>query len=230
MIGHKRNYGQAPIFCSLVQVLMETDDTNSVLATYTYGDDLISMKRTDANSFYLYDGLGSTRQLTANNQTVAASYNYDAFGNVISSVGSVANPYGFTGEQQFAEADNLLFLRARYYNPTLGRFISRDPIEYAGGINLYAYVLNNPINFVDPSGLKSACQKWKEGLEESEGCPGIGSDAFNTAACMGCCNQKFWECKITNPGLGGWFKCYSKNKACDSLCAASKGKKGPEIF
>lgn len=110
----------------LVNVLMETDNTGAAQAIYTYGNDLISMKRADVNSFYQYDGLGSTRQLIADNEAVAASYNYDAFGNVISSVGSVANTYGFTGEQQFNEADNLVFLRARYYKPSIGRFLQSN--------------------------------------------------------------------------------------------------------
>ncbi|MDD5063727.1 MAG: RHS repeat-associated core domain-containing protein [Phycisphaerae bacterium] len=110
------------------------------------------MKRADANSFYLHDGLGSTRQLTANNEAVVASYTYDSFGSLIASSGSATNPYGFTGEQQFSEADNLVYLRARYYSPQIGRFISRDPIGYVDGLNLYTYVKNNSTNYIDPSG------------------------------------------------------------------------------
>ena len=131
---------------------METDNAGAVQAVYAYGNDMISMKRADVNSFYLYDGLGSTRQLTADDESVAASYTYDSFGNVVASSGSVNNVYGFTGEQQFNEADDLVFLRARYYEPKSGRFISRDPIHYVGGMNLYAYVKNNPTVHVDALG------------------------------------------------------------------------------
>ena len=64
---------------------METTDTNTVQATYTYGNGLISVNREGANSYYHYDGLGSTRQLTDSSGDVTVSYTYDAFGNLIAS-------------------------------------------------------------------------------------------------------------------------------------------------
>ena len=76
----------------LVQVLMETDNTGTVQAVYTYGNDLIAMNRADANSYYHYDGLGSTRQLTGDSGTVVALYTYDGFGNLIVSIGSSPIP------------------------------------------------------------------------------------------------------------------------------------------
>ncbi len=88
---------------------METDNAGTVQAAYNYGNGLISMNRADANSYYLYDGLGSTRQLTNSVGAATVTYTYDGFGNLIASSGSTANPYGFTGEQQFNEADNPSF-------------------------------------------------------------------------------------------------------------------------
>jgi len=64
------------------------------------------------------------------------------------------NPYGFTGESRLAEADNLIFLRARYYDPAVGRLLSRDPLAYRDGTNLFLYVRNNPIIKIDPTGYK----------------------------------------------------------------------------
>jgi RHS repeat-associated protein len=118
-----------------------------------------------------YDGLGSTRQLTNSSGSVTVSYTYDSFGNLIASSGAAANVYGFTGEQQFGEADNLVFLRARYYDSRVGRFISRDRIlapmriedSFIWALPLliakpevlhpYIYCGNNPVNWVDPYGL-----------------------------------------------------------------------------
>ena len=157
----------------LVQVLFETTDEDTVLATYTYGNDLISSTKYDVPNtiYYNYDGLGSVRQLTDDTETVVAEYTYDAFGNVIASSGTTDNTYGFTGEQQFSEANGLVFLRARYYDSSIGRFISRDPVlklmsfsdnfiwylpDLIGtpeNLNPYVYVTNNPIKYVDPNGL-----------------------------------------------------------------------------
>jgi RHS repeat-associated protein len=129
------------------------NNTGTTQATYNYGNDQISMNGASADSFYLHDGLGTTRQLTDSVESVTVSYTYESFGNLIASTGTSENTYGFTGEQQFKEADGLVFLRARYYDTSVGRFISRDPIGYKGGINIYSYVYNSPLMYVDPFGL-----------------------------------------------------------------------------
>jgi RHS repeat-associated protein len=156
----------------LTQVIMETNNAGIVQATYTYGRDLISMNRADANSYYLYDGLGSVKQMTDSNEAVVASYTYNSFGNVIASSGTIENNYKFTGEQ-FDSSSGLLYLRARYYDSRVGRFISRDSIGYQGGINLYTYVRNNPVMFTDPSGNCPGDPCWKsEGYKSLSACVG----------------------------------------------------------
>lgn len=95
------------------------------------------------------DGLGSIVRTTNGAGAVVGSRQYDSYGNI--EVGAV-DGYAFTGREWDAAA-NLAYYRARYYDPKIGRFISEDPIGFDGGdVNFYAYVLNNPVNLVDPTG------------------------------------------------------------------------------
>ncbi len=119
--------------------------------SYVYGLDLISAVDGSANeAYYLYDGLGSVAALTDDSGVETDSYVYDAFGAVTSSTGTTSNDWLFTGEQRDGDTD-LYFLRARYYDPEIGRFLGRDPLEFA---QRYAYAGNNPVAYTDPSGLE----------------------------------------------------------------------------
>jgi RHS repeat-associated protein len=80
---------------------------------------------------------------------VTAAYGYDVFGATRSQSGTSDTVFRFTGEQRDSDS-GLYYLRARYYDPDIGRFLSQDPLP---GGNLYAYVGNNPVNRVDPTGL-----------------------------------------------------------------------------
>jgi len=138
------------------QVLVETDGGGRVVASYTYGLELISQRRQGVDSFYLHDALGSTRALTDAGGAVTDSYSYDAFGQLTSSSGTTVNSFLYTGEQNDV-ASGLYYLRARYYNPSAGRFLSMDP--YRGALHApptqhrYAYTQNNPVDATDPTGL-----------------------------------------------------------------------------
>jgi RHS repeat-associated protein len=98
----------------------------------------------------------SSRQRDFRRVPIEEEYTYDAFGNLIEG-NDHESPYGFTGEQQFREADGLVFLRARYYDPRIGKFVSKDPfagfVEFPQTLNLYVYCRNNPVNLTDPNGL-----------------------------------------------------------------------------
>jgi large repetitive protein len=140
------------------QVLEES--VNDVLAaSYVYGLDLISQERGNADSYYLVDGLGSTRGLTNASGVVTDTYAYDAFGNAIASVGGTANNYLFAGEQ-FDPNLGDYYLRQRYYDTDTGRFTRRDIYEGRKFEPFtrhdYLYGNANPITYTDPAGLFSA--------------------------------------------------------------------------
>jgi len=102
---------------------------------------------------YLHsDHLGSA---SATSGASVSSQNYNAFGNIRNTTGSVPTDFGFTGQRRDASA-GLMYYGARYYDATLGRFVSADTIVPSAGnpqsLNRYAYVLNNPLRYKDPSG------------------------------------------------------------------------------
>jgi RHS repeat-associated protein len=138
------------------QVMMEYDVNGNSIVDYTYGISLISQQRSSVTAFYHADGLGSTRFLTDSLGTVTDAYVYDAYGNTLSSSGTTVNNYLYTGEQ-FDKNLGEYYLRARYYNPSQGRFTGRDPfegmLEEPLSLNKYGYVHGNPINNTDPTGM-----------------------------------------------------------------------------
>ena len=142
----------------LTYVLAEMNFDNTEKCYYTRGDELISQERDGKKSYYVYDGHGSVRALADENGKVTDKYVYDAFGNLISSYGSTKNDFLFCGEQ-FDPVTGLYYLRARYMNPSVGRFITMD--SYEGSIDdpvslhKYLYANANPVSNSDPSGYNT---------------------------------------------------------------------------
>jgi len=116
------------------------------------------------NRFYLLDGLGSTRQLLNDSQTVTDTYSYEAFGNLLGSTGTTSNPYKYVGSLGYYQTgSSLMHLGARYYMPEIGRFTACDVFKGHSAThdyNYYGYAAGNPVMRTDPDG-----RQWIEILE-----------------------------------------------------------------
>ena len=133
------------------------DEQNQVIATLTHDESIdtpLSITNQNGTFYYHRDYQGSIVALTDENGNIVESFAYDNhYGAIISHTKTVEtdNPYGYTGRE--VDADDLYYYRARYYDPTLQRFIGEDPIGFASGdFNRYRYVLNSPVGLVDPWG------------------------------------------------------------------------------
>ncbi|WAG73538.1 RHS repeat-associated core domain-containing protein [Clostridium estertheticum] len=116
--------------------------------------------------YYTQDEQGSTAHITDKEQQIKNEYCYDAFGNVLESTEDVHNRITYTG-QQFDGITNQYYLRARFYNPVIGRF-TQDDVYRGDGLNLYSYCGNNPVGYCDPSGYKSKCGSKIQAINDTE--------------------------------------------------------------
>jgi len=142
-------------------ILLELDGSNNIVTRYTHGpgiDEPLVMEKGSQSFFYHADGLGSITEITDSLGVVKQRYSYSSFGKIESQLDpNFIQPYTFTA-REFDPETGLYFYRTRYYNADTARFLQEDPIGFAGGdLNLYTYVLNQPINWVDPWGLAGDC-------------------------------------------------------------------------
>jgi len=136
------------------QVIAEYDDGGQLLRRFIYGsflDEPACMQVGELSYFYHFNALGSVVALSDDAGNEAEIYTYSPFGRVLQN-STLGNPYLYTG-RRYDTSMELYYYRTRMYNPALGRFLQPDPISYAGGANLYGYVLNDPINYTDSWGL-----------------------------------------------------------------------------
>ncbi|MDQ2730454.1 MAG: RHS repeat-associated core domain-containing protein, partial [Armatimonadota bacterium] len=130
---------------------MELDGQGNVTALNTFGPTgLLSRHTGTGSTFYTFDAQGSVAQRLDSSGNVQSSDVYEAFGSRLS--GSSTDPWGYNAQAgYYTDAETgLILCTHRYYDPTQGR---RDPIGYAGGVNLYGYVGNGPVGGVDPREL-----------------------------------------------------------------------------
>ncbi len=127
-----------------------------------------------ASYFPVYDGNGNVMGLVNTAGAFTAIYEYDAFGQTIRAEGSAANSNAFRFSTKFTDLETgLVYYGLRYYSPSLGRFINRDPIEERGGLNLYAFCTNNGINGWDYLGQDTeyhwGAAAWRNGIPTPAG-------------------------------------------------------------
>ncbi|WP_243143427.1 RHS repeat domain-containing protein [Clostridium estertheticum] len=135
-------------------ILVETDKDFNAISRFTRGYEVVTSditSNTEKNRYYYtQDEQGSTVFVTDKDQEIKNEYCYDAFGNVLESTEDVHNRITYTGKQ-FDGITQQYYLRARFYNPVIGRFTQED-IYRGDGLNLYSYCGSNPVGYCDPSG------------------------------------------------------------------------------
>ncbi len=125
---------------------------------FQYGRTLLSGSSATLEQFYQADGIGSTADVTDSTGTLKASYAYDPWGRLLNPIDPLGtkDKFKFAGEALDPQT-GLYYLRARYYDPTVGRFISKDPLAGTVDVpmsrNRYAYALSNPLRYTDTLGL-----------------------------------------------------------------------------
>ena len=143
-------------------VLVDLDANGNVLRKYIHGpgvDEVLAIKRSSTTHYLTRDGLNSVTEATDTAGAKAESYTYDIYGAVSIfdasgnpiTASAINNRYLYTGREWEPETD-LYYYRARHYDPTIGRFLQPDPIGYDDGMNMYEYVGNNPVTWIDPLG------------------------------------------------------------------------------
>ena len=212
-------------------IIAEYDSAGSLTASYVHGqgiDEPISMTRGGNTYYYTFDGLGSVFELTDNSESVVESYKYDAFGNVTIFDSSlvprpsslVNNPYTYTSREYDSET-GLYYYRARYYDASVGRFLTEDPIlkvfrSQSGFVymlpllmlksqllNPYIYAYNNPITKYDPYGLYTQ----KPGCDVINLIPLIGELIDKDPCFRACCDEhdacfEKYKCRVIS-----WLTC-----------------------
>ncbi len=138
----------------LGDIVAEYADDGSLIARYNHGLGLVNrINAANSAAYYAFDARGNTSHLTAPDGSELNRYAYLPFGKSVTATESVPNPFQFAGQDGvMTEASGLHYMRARFYDANMGRFISRDPIGIGGGLNLYTYTNNDPVNYADPSG------------------------------------------------------------------------------
>jgi RHS repeat-associated protein len=143
---------------------------NADLERDIFGNLLARQDAAGTRYYYHHDGLGSMVGLTESSGVVAAQRWYDAWGNSRASSGSAPGNYRFTGAE-LDPTSGLYHMGARFYDPTIGRWLSEDPVQdrhfRPAALNFYSYAFANPVRLIDPSGMEPPSGPTPEGIERA---------------------------------------------------------------
>lgn len=210
------------------QIAEELVPVEGVIRQYTYGTMRISQRQLLVSlnwqvSYYGYDGGGSVRQLTDPTGAITDTYAYDAFGNTVAQTGTTFNQFLYRGEQ-FDSTLGMYYLRARYYRPQVGRFLTADKYEgqEVGACDcanrstrvppvsthhLFDYASNDPINLMDPSGRANLFETGELTEISLERTPAAKAIGVCVAALLRGLNAAFWHIGDLGPSYFATIRC-----------------------
>ena len=146
----------------LTKLLAIYDDSDNLIQRFEYADGRmpVAMTQTGITYYLAYDQVGTIKVVTDASGNTVKQVDYDAFGNIATDTNSALTiPFGFAGGLRDPDTELVRF-GYRDYDPDTGRWTAKDPIFFTGGdTNLYGYVLNDPVNLVDPWGLRDLGQQ-----------------------------------------------------------------------
>ena len=154
---------------------------NGTITRYIRGLGIISSDSEEAKTYYHYvsDEQGSITHVLSEDAEVLNHYSYDAFGNIIEKTEKVENRFCYNGEM-LDPVTQQYYLRARFYNPVIGRFTQEDTY-YGDGLNLYQYCQANPVGYVDPSGHNCETTQSRYNSDEEQHPKANAADAYQSA-------------------------------------------------
>ena len=223
-----------------VQCIADLNADGEVVVSYTWGagiDNLLAIHTGGATYYPLTDVQGTVWGYVDSSNSIVARFEYDAWGNILSATSSVPalarNRYRFQG-REWSAATGLVNFRARWYDPVTGRWLSKDPIGLSGGLNLYAFCGNDPLNSLDPYGESPS---WSDvyhcvlddeygdvlTISDALGLFGIGNMLYNGASSIyNSVVASLAENQITQAELSGAL---NNGNIVSKILAADKGAK-----